>query len=71
MAIPPMSFTLAPSSSASSATGLDNFGGSGGGWTGDISVGSGANSWVSGLVRDLMIGAAVVLAVKYAWGKLK
>lgn len=72
MAIPPLSFTAAPSSAASSSTGLDNIGGYGGFGMGDISVGSGgSNSWVTGLVRDLAIGVAVALAAKYLWGKMK
>lgn len=68
MAVPPLSLSLAPSSSASSATGLDNFGGSGGGWTGDISIGGGGSS---GLLRDLAIGVAIALAAKYLWGRMK
>lgn len=72
MAIPPLDLSLSTSSSASSSSGLDNFGGHGGGWTGDISIGSGGqDSWISGLVRDLAIGVAVALAAKYLWGKLR
>lgn len=73
MAIPPLQFSLAPSSSASSGTGLDMFGAHGGGMTGAINVGSGAgtDTWVTGLVRDLAIGAAVALAARYLWGQIK
>ena len=68
----PLSFSLAPSSSASSDTGLDNLGSHGGGYTGGVSIGAGAgDTWVTSLVRDLVILAGVVLAAKYAWKRMK
>lgn len=69
--LPGLELGIAPSSSASSATGLDNLGGFGGAYTGNVSMGSGADSWVSGIVRDLAVGVAVALAAKWAWGKLR
>lgn len=47
------------------------FGEHGGGYTGQINVGSSGESWVSGLVRDFAIGVGVALAARYLWGKLR
>lgn len=71
--VPPLSFALNPSSSASSATGLDMLGGHGGGMTGAVNIGSGGaeKTWLTGIVRDFAMGIAVALAAKYAWGRLK
>lgn len=68
--LPGLSLGISPSSSASSATGLENFGGYGGAATGSVSLG-GSETWISGLVRDFAIGVAVALAARWAWGKLK
>lgn len=68
--VPGLSLGISPSSSANAATGLDMMGGFGGAATGGVSMG-GAESWVSGLIRDFAIGVAVALAAKWAWGKLK
>lgn len=69
--LPSLSLGISPSSAAQSASGLDMFGGLGGSATGNISVGSGSDSWVSGLVRDFAIGVAVAMAAKWAWGRIK
>lgn len=70
--IPGLSLGLSPSSSAMADTGLDNLGSHGGGYTGGVNIGAGAgDTWVTSMVRDLAIMAAVVLAAKYAWGRLK
>lgn len=75
MAVPPvpgLSLGISPSSSAYSATGLKSLGDHGGGWTGAVNIGSGAgDTWVTSIVRDLAIMAAVALAAKYIWGRLK
>lgn len=69
---PGLSFSLAPSSSAASATGLDNLGGHGGAMTGGVNIGAGAgDTWVTNIVRDLAIFAGVALAAKYLWGRIK
>lgn len=67
--MPPLSFSLNPSSSAASESGLDNLGGHGGGMTGAINVGGdgGANSWISGLTRDAVILVALAFAARYFW----
>lgn len=71
-AMPPLSLGISPSSSASSATGLDLFGANGGAMTGAVNIGDGAQStWITGLVRDFAIGVGVALAAKYLWGRLK
>ena len=70
--IPGLSLGISPSSSASSATGLDMMGGYGGAMTGAANVGSGASdTWVTGIVRDFAMGVAVALAAKWAWGKVR
>lgn len=65
--LPGLSFGLSPSSSASTATGLDNMGGHGGGMTGDINIGGGGKS---ALLRDLAVMVGIGLAAKYLWGRL-
>lgn len=70
--IPGLSLGISPSSSAASSTGLKSLGEHGGGWTGAVNIGAGAGeTWVTGIVRDLAIMAAVALAAKYVWGRLK
>jgi hypothetical protein len=71
-AMPGLSLGISPSSSASSATGLDMIGAHGAPTTGSVSMGgAGQNTWVTGLVRDFAMGIAVALAAKWAWGRLK
>lgn len=38
---------------------------------GDISIGGAGASWVSGLVRDVLVAAIAGLAIKFAWDKIK
>lgn len=72
MAKTPLSFTASVNPYAASSTGSDlheddfavDFGG--------VSVGGGAdNSWVSKLVRDLVVAGLSGLAIKYVWSKIK
>lgn len=65
--MPPVSLGISPSSSASTGTGLDNFGGYQGGYTGEINVGG---SDGSGLIVSLVVLAGIALGAKYLWGKL-
>lgn len=61
---------IAPSSAASAGA---DYMGDAGPWDGSVNLGGGGaeDSWVSGLVRDLVIGVAVALLAKWAWGKLR
>lgn len=65
--MPPLSLGISPSSSASTGTGLDNFGGYQGGYTGEINVGG---SDGSGLIVSLVVLAGIALGAKYFWSKL-
>lgn len=70
--MPGLSFSLNPSSSAASESGLKSFGGSGGAATGAINIGSGGqNSPFTGLVRDGAIAVAVAYAAVYLWRHMK
>lgn len=72
MAKTPLSFSVPIAPQSGAEAGLDSFGSHGGGYTGGVNVGAGAaDTWVTSLVRDLVILAGVVLAAKYAWGRLK
>ncbi len=65
--------TIAPNINPSSSTGSDVFSKPVSPSFGAISVGgsgSGA-SWVSSLVRDLLVAGLSGLAIKYVWGKIK
>ncbi len=69
---PSLGFELGISPSSAASAGADMFG-DGGQWDGSVNIGAGGapDSWLSGIVRDLVIGVAVALAAKWAWGKLK
>lgn len=66
--VPPVSLGISPSSSASTGTGLDNFGGYQGGYTGEINVGGGSPG--AGLIVSLAVLAGIALGGRYLWGKL-
>lgn len=73
-ALPNLSLGISPVSSAAPASGMKMFGDTGGTATGSINVGSGAgggDSWFSGVVRDFVIGAGVVIGIVYVFGKMK
>ncbi len=65
--------TIAPNINPSSSTGSDVFSKPQSPSFGAISVGGdgAAASWISSLVRDLLVAAISGLAIKYAWGKIK
>lgn len=71
MQLPPLNLSSTPVSSAS--TGSDIFDKDFQADFGGVSVGGGGAgaSWVSGLMRDLVVGAATALAVKFLWSKIK
>ena len=62
-----LALTVAPASSTGALMTPDDqkFG------FGDISLGGGGASWVSGLVRDVLVAAIAGLAIKFAWDKIK
>ncbi len=66
--------TIAPNINPSSSTGSDVFSKPQSPSFGSISVGgdgAAAGTWISTLVRDLLVAAISGLAIKYAWGKIK
>lgn len=62
---------LNPSSAASAASGLKMLDGLGGGYTGAVNIGSDSANWHQTVMRDIAMGVAFAVAIKYLWGKIK